>query len=77
VFCSVSIYPLDERAVQLQDGSLPVMSYWYGKVLEIYLNPGGQVKESTVYVKYFDGPDRPQHSNTGCMARHQVVLSQS
>ncbi|KAG2083493.1 hypothetical protein BD769DRAFT_1398019 [Suillus cothurnatus] len=38
----VSIYPLDERAVQLQDGSLPVMSYWYGKVLEIYLNPGGQ-----------------------------------
>lgn len=42
--CSVSIYPLDERAVQLQDGSLPVTSYWYGKVVEIYLKPGRQVQ---------------------------------
>ncbi|KIK31385.1 hypothetical protein CY34DRAFT_19986 [Suillus luteus UH-Slu-Lm8-n1] len=40
----VSIYPLDERAVQLQDGSLPVTSYWYGKVVEIYLKPGRQVQ---------------------------------
>ncbi|KAG2029293.1 hypothetical protein BDR03DRAFT_1018593 [Suillus americanus] len=38
----VSIYPLDKRAVQLQDGSLPVTSYWYGKVVEIYLKAGRQ-----------------------------------
>jgi hypothetical protein len=43
--CSVSIYPLDQRAVQLRDGSLPVTSYWYGKVVEIYLKAGRQVKE--------------------------------
>ncbi|KAG1839614.1 hypothetical protein C8R48DRAFT_679803, partial [Suillus tomentosus] len=31
-----------QRAVQRQDGSLPVMSYWYGKVAEIYLKSGTQ-----------------------------------
>ncbi|KAG1834024.1 hypothetical protein DFJ58DRAFT_847707 [Suillus subalutaceus] len=42
VLSCVSIYPLDERAVQMRDGSLPVMSYWYGKVAEIYLKAGRQ-----------------------------------
>ncbi|KAG2087843.1 hypothetical protein BD769DRAFT_1396428 [Suillus cothurnatus] len=31
----LAIYPLDERSVQVKDGSLPMMSYWYGKLLKV------------------------------------------
>lgn len=34
---SVAIFPDDARAISDADGSLPVMSYWYGKVAKIYL----------------------------------------
>jgi hypothetical protein len=34
---SVAIFPDDPRAISQADGSLPVMSYWYGKVAQIYL----------------------------------------
>ncbi|KAG1859388.1 hypothetical protein C8R48DRAFT_774726 [Suillus tomentosus] len=39
----VSIYPADTRAVPTGDGSLPVMLYWYGKVVDIYLKTGREV----------------------------------
>ncbi|KAG1732829.1 hypothetical protein EDB19DRAFT_1911849 [Suillus lakei] len=48
----VAIFPLDERAVPLNDGSLPTMSYWYGKVLGIYLKTAKktQVTETIILV---------------------------
>jgi hypothetical protein len=43
---SLAIYPLDEWAVQMKDGSLPVMSYWYGKVAQISLDTSQDVQVS-------------------------------
>ncbi|KAG1784507.1 uncharacterized protein HD556DRAFT_1315019 [Suillus plorans] len=64
----VAIYPLDDRAVQMQDGSLPVMSYWYGKVAEIYLKTGRQAQERRL----------AQNSvvlSEVCVGEYEVVLS--
>jgi hypothetical protein len=30
----------------MADGSLPVMSYWYGSVVQIYMKAGGRVQAS-------------------------------
>lgn len=30
----------------MNDGSLPAMSYWYGRVVQIYLNAGRSVQVS-------------------------------
>ncbi|KAG2107611.1 hypothetical protein DEU56DRAFT_762601 [Suillus clintonianus] len=46
----VSIFPLDERAVPSNDGSLPTMSYWYGKVMEIYWTAAKRNKTQDVWL---------------------------
>jgi hypothetical protein len=43
---SVAIFPDDARAMTMADGSLPIMSYWYGKVSKIYLKPRGETHVS-------------------------------
>lgn len=45
-YISVAIFPDDARAVPKADGSLPIMSYWYGKVAKIYLKRQGQTHVS-------------------------------
>ncbi|KAG1822058.1 uncharacterized protein BJ212DRAFT_1297301 [Suillus subaureus] len=37
-----------EQVVQLQDGSLSLMSYWYGKVVDIYLKAGYMAQNTVV-----------------------------
>jgi hypothetical protein len=73
--CSVAIFPLDDRAVPLADGSLPVMSYWYGSVVEIYMKAVGhtQVCVYAVLVAMAEC----LYSMTGCVAWYSVVLQES
>ncbi|KAG1844918.1 hypothetical protein C8R48DRAFT_780142 [Suillus tomentosus] len=72
----VTIYPLDQRAVQRQDGSLPVMSYWYGKVAEIYLKSGTQDVwlEIQWYYRQIDLQDEDVDLSA-CVGEYELVLS--
>ncbi|KAG2095742.1 hypothetical protein BD769DRAFT_1678239 [Suillus cothurnatus] len=38
----VVIFPDDQRAIPTEDGSLPAMGYWYGKVNDIYVARNSQ-----------------------------------
>ncbi|KAG2354874.1 hypothetical protein BDR07DRAFT_1381928 [Suillus spraguei] len=50
---SVAIFPDDARAVPNEDGSLPTMSYWYGKVAKIYLKPQGQTHNVWLDIQWY------------------------
>lgn len=39
---NVAIFPDDQRAIPTEDGSLPAMGYWYGKVNDIYVARNSQ-----------------------------------
>ncbi|KAG2116294.1 hypothetical protein DEU56DRAFT_761565 [Suillus clintonianus] len=49
----VAIFPLDERAVPLNDGSLPTMSYWYGKVRGIYLTTAKKTQDVWLDIQWY------------------------
>ncbi|KAG1786394.1 uncharacterized protein HD556DRAFT_1449771 [Suillus plorans] len=49
----VAIFPLDKRSVPTNDGSLPIMSYWYGKVEEIYLKTVKQKQDVWLNIRWY------------------------
>ncbi|KAG1832550.1 hypothetical protein DFJ58DRAFT_736335 [Suillus subalutaceus] len=72
----LAIFPLDERAVPMQDGSLPAISYWYGKVADIYLKTGRQDVwlEMQWYYRKVDLEDEDVDL-ARCVGEYELVLS--
>ncbi|KAG1789582.1 uncharacterized protein HD556DRAFT_1311176 [Suillus plorans] len=68
----------DQRAVQRQDGSLPVMSYWYGKLSEIYLKSGTHVQDVWLEIQWYyrqvDLKDEDVDL-AACVGEYELVLS--
>ncbi|KAG1829887.1 hypothetical protein DFJ58DRAFT_875000 [Suillus subalutaceus] len=50
---TITIFPDDSRAVAEKDGSLPIMSYWYGKITKICLKPQGQTHDVWLEIQWF------------------------
>ncbi|KAG2351354.1 hypothetical protein BDR07DRAFT_1386114 [Suillus spraguei] len=50
---SVVIFPDDMRAVTRTDSSLPIMSYWYGKVSKIYLRPQRETHDVWLDIQWY------------------------
>ncbi|KAG2108816.1 hypothetical protein BD769DRAFT_1392632 [Suillus cothurnatus] len=75
---NISIFPDDPRSIPDSDGSLPMMSYWYGKVTKISLKPQGQSHDVWLEIQWFYrkvdledlGVDLAQS-----MGDHELVLS--
>ncbi|KAG1743530.1 hypothetical protein EDD22DRAFT_958766 [Suillus occidentalis] len=74
----VAIFPLDDRAVPLADGSLPVMSYWYGSVVEIYMKAGGHTQDVWLDIQWYyrrvDLEDQGVDL-AACVGKYELVLS--
>ncbi|KAG2057313.1 hypothetical protein BDR06DRAFT_969501 [Suillus hirtellus] len=82
----ISIYPADTCAVPTRDGSLPVMSYWYGKVVDIYLKtvtkalPSRSIQEVWLNIQWYyhrlDLEDEGIESivDMGCVEDHATIL---
>ncbi|KAG2114401.1 hypothetical protein DEU56DRAFT_919610 [Suillus clintonianus] len=67
----VTIFPLHERSVPIEDGSLPIMSYWYGKVNQIYLKAN---KKRQWYYRQLDLEDEGVDL-AACVGEYELVLS--
>ncbi|KAG2108264.1 uncharacterized protein F5147DRAFT_652980 [Suillus discolor] len=65
----VAIFPSDEHAVPMQDESLPTMSYWYGKVVQIYLKSGRQIQSCRMH------SDHVSVIDMHCVEAHATILS--
>ncbi|OJA20365.1 hypothetical protein AZE42_07316 [Rhizopogon vesiculosus] len=50
---NVAIFPLEERALATEDGSLPITSYWYGKVYQIYYNSKGDSQDAWLDIQWY------------------------
>ncbi|KAG2136432.1 hypothetical protein DEU56DRAFT_756338 [Suillus clintonianus] len=75
---NIAIFPDDVRAVPMEDGSLPIMSYWYGKIAKIYLKKRGDTHDVWLDIQWYyrrldledNGVDLAQY-----MGEYELVLS--
>ncbi|KAG1718053.1 uncharacterized protein EDB91DRAFT_1090354 [Suillus paluster] len=74
----VAIFPLEERSVPMMDGSLPIMSYWYGKIKDIYWKTTSHNQEAWLDIQWYyrqvdledEGIDLAD-----CVGTYELVLS--
>ncbi|KAG1837842.1 hypothetical protein DFJ58DRAFT_846298 [Suillus subalutaceus] len=73
---TIAIFPDDPRAVPKDDGSLPIMSYWYGKVAKIYLKAQGETHVVWLEIQwYYRRLDLEDRSLAESMGEYELVLS--